>query len=154
MIDTPVKQKKLAIGSDHAGFEAKERALSELISLGFEVVDKGTSGLESVDYPDFAAAVARAVVAGEVERGILICGSGIGISIAANKVRGARAALCWNEETARLAREHNDANILCFGGRFISTEQAVEMIRLFVETDFAGGRHQVRVEKLSALEDA
>jgi len=149
-----VKQKKLAIGSDHAGFEAKERALSELISLGFEVVDKGTSGLESVDYPDFAAAVARAVVAGEVERGILICGSGIGISIAANKVRGARAALCWNEETARLAREHNDANILCFGGRFISTEQAVEMIRLFVETDFAGGRHQVRVEKLSALEDA
>jgi len=149
-----VKQKKLAIGSDHAGFEAKESSLVELISLGFEVVDKGTSGLESVDYPDFAAAVARAVVAGEVERGILICGSGIGISIAANKVRGARAALCWNEETARLAREHNDANILCFGGRFISTEQAVEMIRLFVETDFAGGRHQVRVEKLSALEDA
>lgn len=149
-----MKQKTLAIGSDHAGFEAKERARSELTSLGFEVVDKGTSSLESVDYPDFAAAVARAVVAGEVERGILICGSGIGISIAANKIRGARAALCWNEETARLAREHNDANILCFGGRFISTEQAVEMIRLFVETDFAGGRHKVRVEKLSALEDA
>lgn len=147
-----MKQKKLAIGSDHAGFEAKEEARKELAALGFEVVDKGTSSLESVDYPDFAAAVARAVVSGEVERGILICGSGIGISIAANKIRGARAALCWNEETARLAREHNDANILCFGGRFIPTEEAVQMIRRFVETDFAGGRHQVRVEKLSALE--
>jgi ribose 5-phosphate isomerase B len=147
-----VKQKKLAIGSDHAGFEAKEEARKELAALGFEVVDKGTASLESVDYPDFAAAVARAVVSGEVERGILICGSGIGISIAANKIRGARAALCWNEETARLAREHNDANILCFGGRFIPTEKAVQMIRRFVETDFAGGRHQVRVEKLSALE--
>ena len=148
-----MKPKKLAIGSDHAGFEAKERARNELALLGFEVVDKGTSSLESVDYPDFAAAVARAVVSGEVERGILICGSGIGISIAANKIRGARAALCWNEETARLARQHNDANILCFGGRFISTEQAIQMIRLFVETDFAEGRHKVRVEKLSALED-
>lgn len=147
-----MKQKKLAIGSDHAGFEAKEEARKELAALGFEVVDKGTSSLESVDYPDFAAAVARAVVSGEVERGILICGSGIGISIAANKIRGARAALCWNEETARLAREHNDANILCFGGRFIPTAEAVQMIRRFVETDFAGGRHQVRVEKLSALE--
>ena len=149
-----MKPKKLAIGSDHAGFEAKERARNELALLGFEVVDKGTSSLESVDYPDFAAAVARAVVSGEVERGILICGSGIGISIAANKIRGARAALCWNEETARLARQHNDANILCFGGRFISTEQAIQMIRLFVETDFAEGRHKVRVEKLSALENA
>jgi len=149
-----VKPKKLAIGSDHAGFEAKERARNELALLGFEVVDKGTSSLESVDYPDFAAAVARAVVSGEVERGILICGSGIGISIAANKIRGARAALCWNEETALLARQHNDANILCFGGRFISTEQAIQMIRLFVETDFAEGRHKVRVEKLSALENA
>lgn len=148
-----MKPKKLAIGSDHAGFEAKERARNELALLGFEVVDKGTSSLESVDYPDFAAAVARAVVSGEVERGILICGSGIGISIAANKIRGARAALCWNEETALLARQHNDANILCFGGRFISTEQAIQMIRLFVETDFAEGRHKVRVEKLSALED-
>ena len=149
-----MKPKKLAIGSDHAGFEAKERARNELALLGFEVVDKGTSSLESVDYPDFAAAVARAVVSGEVERGILICGSGIGISIAANKIRGARAALCWNEETALLARQHNDANILCFGGRFISTEQAIQMIRLFVETDFAEGRHKVRVEKLSALENA
>lgn len=149
----PVKRIKLAIGSDHAGFEAKERALSELSGLGFEVVDKGTKGLESVDYPDFAAAVATAVVSGEVERGILICGSGIGICIAANKIRGARAALCWNEETARLAREHNDANILCFGGRFIPTEQAAQMIRIFVETPFAGGRHAVRVEKLSALDE-
>lgn len=148
-----MKPKKLAIGSDHAGYESKERAKLELSELGFEVIDKGTSGLESVDYPDFAAAVARAVVRGEVECGILICGSGIGISIAANKIRGARAALCWNEETARLAREHNDANILCFGGRFVSVEQAVRMIRLFVETDFAGGRHALRVEKLTALDD-
>ncbi len=147
-----MKPKKIAIGSDHAGFESKEKAKSELAALGIEVVDKGTDSLDSVDYPDFGAAVARAVVAGEVECGILICGSGIGVSIAANKISGARAALCWNEETARLAREHNDANVLCFGSRFIEPEQAARMVRIFLETDFAGGRHTQRVEKLSALD--
>ncbi len=136
-----MKIKKIAIGSDHAGFESKEKAKDELLGLGVEVIDKGTDSLASVDYPDFAAGVARAVASGEVECGIVICGSGIGVSIAANKIPGARAALCWNEETARLAREHNDANILCFGGRFIEPERAALMVRLFLETEFAGGRH-------------
>lgn len=147
-----MKPTKIAIGSDHAGFEAKEKAKSELAALGVEVVDKGAYNLDSVDYPDFGAAVARAVASGEVERGVLVCGSGIGVSIAANKIPGARAALCWNEETARLAREHNDANVLCFGSRFIEPEQAARMVRIFLETDFAGGRHTQRVEKLSALD--
>jgi ribose 5-phosphate isomerase B len=147
-----MKPTKIAIGSDHAGFEAKEKAKSELTLLGVEVLDKGSHSLDSVDYPDFGAAVARAVVSGEVDRGVLVCGSGIGISIAANKIPGARAALCWNEETARLAREHNDANVLCFGSRFIEPEQAARMVRIFLETDFAGGRHTQRVEKLSALD--
>lgn len=144
--------KKIAIGSDHAGFESKEKAKIELSGLGVEVIDKGTDSLDSVDYPDFGAAVARAVASGEVDRGVLICGSGIGISIAANKVAGARAALCWNEETARLARQHNDANVLCFGGRFVTPELAARMVRVFLETDFAGGRHAERVAKLSALD--
>ena len=147
-----MKPTKIAIGSDHAGFEAKEKAKSELAALGVEVLDKGSHSLDSVDYPDFGAAVARAVASGEVERGVLVCGSGIGISMAANKIPGARAALCWNEETARLAREHNDANVLCFGSRFIEPEQAARMVRIFLETDFAGGRHTQRVEKLSALD--
>lgn len=147
-----MKPTKIAIGSDHAGFEAKEKAKSELTALGVEVLDKGSHSLDSVDYPDFGAAVARAVASGEVERGVLVCGSGIGVSIAANKIPGARAALCWNEETARLAREHNDANVICFGSRFIKPEQAARMVRIFLETDFAGGRHTQRVEKLSALD--
>jgi ribose 5-phosphate isomerase B len=147
-----MEPQKIAIGSDHAGFESKERAKSDLLALGVEVIDKGTYSLESVDYPDFGAAVARAVASGEVERGVLICGSGIGVSIAANKIPGARAALCWNEETTRLAREHNDANVLCFGARFIKPEQAARMVRLFLETKFAGERHKQRVEKLTALD--
>ena len=146
------KPQKIAIGSDHAGYEAKELAKRELAALGLEVVDKGAHSLESVDYPDFGAAVGRAVSRGEVERGVLICGSGIGISMAANKVAGVRAALCWNEETARLAREHNDANILCFGARFIEPALAAKMVRAFMETEFAGGRHSQRVEKLSRLD--
>ena len=147
----PIRPEPLAM-ADHAGFESKEKTKSELLGLDLEVVDKGTNSLASVDYPDFAAAVGRAVVSGEVECGILICGSGIGVSIAANKIPGARAALCWNEESTRLAREHNDANILCFGGRFIEPDQAARMVRLFLETKFAGGRHAQRVEKLAALD--
>ena len=147
-----MEPQKIAIGSDHAGFESKERAKSDLLALGVEVIDKGTHSLDSVDYPDFGAAVARAVASGEVQRGVLICGSGIGVSIAANKIQGARAALCWNEETTRLAREHNDANVLCFGARFIDPEQAARMVRVFLETEFAGERHRRRVEKLSELD--
>jgi ribose 5-phosphate isomerase B len=149
-----MKTQKIAIGSDHAGYEAKELAKRELSALGMEVVDKGAHTPESVDYPDFGAAVGRAVAAGEVERGVLICGSGIGISMAANKIAGVRAALCWNEETARLAREHNDANILCFGARFIEPALAARMVRVFMETEFAAGRHAARVEKLSRLDNS
>jgi ribose 5-phosphate isomerase B len=149
-----MKPERIAIGSDHAGYEAKELMKRELAALGIEVVDVGAHGLESVDYPDFGAAVGRSVASGEVERGVLVCGSGIGISMAANKVAGVRAALCWNEETARLAREHNDANILCFGARFIEPQLAARMARIFMETEFAGGRHQGRVEKLSQLDHA
>ncbi len=146
------KLQRVAIGSDHAGYEAKESVKRELEALGVEVFDKGAHSLESVDYPDFGALVGRAVASGEVERGVLICGSGIGISMAANKIAGVRAALCWNEETARLAREHNDANILCFGARFIEPAMAARMVSVFMETDFAGGRHAARVRKLSELD--
>ncbi len=149
-----MKPKRIAIGSDHAGFEAKEQAKRDIESLGLEIEDKGTSGLQSVDYPDFGAAVGQAVVNGEVDRGVVICGSGIGISIAANKVHGVRAALCWNEETARLARQHNDANVLCIGARFIEPDLAARMIRVFMETEFESGRHQQRVDKLTTLDDA
>ena len=149
-----MKPTTIAIGSDHAGYEAKELMKRELEALGVEVIDKGAHGLESVDYPDFGAAVGRAVASGEVERGVLVCGSGIGISMAANKVPGVRAALCWNEETARLAREHNDANILCFGARLIKPDLAARIVRVFIETEFAGGRHALRVEKLSQLDNS
>ena len=143
---------KIAIGSDHAGYDGKELAKQVLGSLGVEILDKGTSGPESVDYPDFGAAVGRAVASGEAERGVLMCGSGIGISMAANKVPGVRAALCWNEETARLARRHNDANVLCIGARLVEPDEAARIIRAFFETDFEGGRHQQRVDKLAELD--
>ena len=149
-----MKPKRIAIGSDHAGYESKEAAKREIAALGVEVDDKGTDSLASVDYPDFGAAVGRAVASGEVERGVVICGSGIGISIAANKVPGVRAALCWNEETARLARQHNDANVLCIGARFIEPDLAARMIRAFMETEFDGERHQKRVAKLTQLDEA
>ena len=149
-----MKPRRVAIGSDHAGYDSKEMAKRELSALGFDVEDRGTNNLDSVDYPDFGASVGRAVASGEVERGVLVCGSGIGISIAANKVPGVRAALCWNEETAKLAREHNDANVLCIGARFISPELAARMIRVFMEANFAGGRHLQRVEKLGKLDAA
>ena len=148
-----MRPKKIALGSDHAGFEAKQGARRVLEEMGAEVSDKGTYGAESVDYPDFGAAVGRAVAGGEVDQGVLICGSGIGISIAANKIPGVRAAVCWNEETARLARQHNDANVLCIGARFVGPELAARMIRAFVETEFEGGRHQQRVDKLTMLDE-
>jgi ribose 5-phosphate isomerase B len=148
-----MKPKKVAIGSDHAGFEAKASASRVLDALGADVLDKGTHGAESVDYPDFGAAVGRAVASGEADCGVLVCGSGIGIAIAANKIPGVRAAVCWNEETARLARQHNDANVLCLGARFVEPELAGRMIRAFVETEFEGGRHQRRVDKLAKLDE-
>lgn len=145
---------KVAIASDHAGFEAKENIKQQLAQMGVEYEDLGTNaGDVSVDYPDFAERVGHAVVNGEVERGILICGSGIGVSIAANKIHGVRAALAWNKETAELARHHNDANIIAIGGRTTPPENITEIVQAFLTNSFdSGGRHERRIEKIAELE--
>jgi len=143
---------RIAIGADHAGYELKQQIVEYLAAQGHQVQDLGTHDLQSVDYPDYAAQVARAVVAGEAERGILICGTGIGMSIAANKVRGARAAVCTDCYMARMAREHNDARILCLGGRVLGLGSALDVVEVFLRTDYVGGRHAQRVDKIGALE--
>lgn|ERR1035437_337781 len=142
-------KKILALGSDHAGFELKEFIKKYLIDKGFEVIDFGTNSIESVDYPDFAHPVASAVNDKDFERGILICGSGNGVSIVANKYPNVRAALCWTSELAVLARQHNNANILSLPARFISTDEAIKTVDLFLNTPFEGGRHQTRIDKIS-----
>jgi len=140
---------RIIIGSDHGGFALKEAVKQHLIELGHEVYDRGTyNGETSVDYPDYGQAVAQAVVAGEYDLGIVICGTGIGISIAANKVRGARAALCTDPYMARMARAHNDANILALGGRVIGPGLAADIVDAFLNGKFEGGRHARRVAKL------
>lgn len=139
---------KIAIGSDHAGFQYKEAIKDQLAKAGHEVQDLGTLSEVSCDYPDYAHAVATAVEIGDVERGILICGSANGVCITANKHKGVRAALCWEPEVARLARQHNDANVICLPARFVSVDAALEMTDLFLSTDFEGGRHQNRVNKI------
>jgi ribose 5-phosphate isomerase B len=138
---------KIAIGGDHAGFEYKQ-AIIELLSLA-EVNDFGPFSPASVDYPDFAHPVASAVESGEFDFGILICGSGNGVAITANKHQGIRAAICWNEELAGLARSHNDANILCLPARFISLDEAKKIVETFFSTEFEGGRHANRVNKIA-----
>jgi ribose 5-phosphate isomerase B len=143
---------RIAIGSDHAGYRLKETIKSNLLDSGHAVEDAGTDSEASVDYPDFAAAVARRVVSGDVDRGILICGTGIGMAMAANKVDGARAAAAGDLESARLSRQHNDANILTLGARITPPDLALAIVRLFLETPFDGGRHQRRVDKIMALE--
>ena len=139
----------IALASDHAGFALKELLKKHLKTLGYEPLDLGTHNEDSVDYPDFGNAMAAAIKAGKAERGILVCGSGIGISIAANRHPHIRAALCHNEETAKLSREHNDANVLALGARIVSEETAKTMLKTFLTTQFAGGRHAGRVAKLS-----
>jgi ribose 5-phosphate isomerase B len=139
---------KIIIGADHAGYTLKEALKPSLARLGFDVTDVGTDGEKSVDYPDFGAQVGRAVSTGEFPRGILICGSGIGMSIVANRFPGVRAALCLDEETARLSRMHNNANVLVLAGRKTSPEAAVGIVRVWIETPFEGGRHQSRIEKI------
>jgi len=141
--------KPIAIGSDHAGFEYKEDLISFLEAKELAFHDYGTHSRDSVDYPDFAHPVADAVEKGEVAFGILICGSANGVAITANKHKGVRAAICWGEELAQLAREHNDANILCIPARFVREGDAEKMLQLFMYTSFEGGRHQRRVEKIS-----
>ncbi len=144
---------RIAIGSDHAGYDLKCHLVETLGRLGHEAVDLGTDSTESVDYPPICAAVARAVVNGEVERGIVMGGSGQGEQIAANKVRGARAALCNDLYTARMSRQHNDANVLAIGGRIVGIGLADEILELWLTTDFEGGRHQRRIDLLMAIED-
>jgi ribose 5-phosphate isomerase B len=139
---------RIAVGSDHAGFGLKSTLIDDLRAAGHEVVDLGAHDRSSVDYPDFGTAVANAVVGGSAEFGLCVCGSGIGISIAANRVPGARAALAHDVTSARLSREHNDANIVCFGERLIGVEVAREALHVFLATPFDGGRHQARVTKL------
>lgn len=143
----------VAIGADHGGFELKEQLKAHLRDWGYVVHDKGTDGAAAVDYPDFAEAVATAVVRGEVWRGIVIDSAGIGSAIAANKVPGARAALCYDRATARSSREHNDANVLSLGARLISPETAREIVAIWLETAFGGGRHQRRIDKITAIEE-
>ena len=143
---------KVAIGADHAGFILKERLRLRLERAGHQVLDEGTHSAESCDYPDFAAPVAHDVVDGRADRGILVCGTGVGMSIAANKVAGIRAALGTVPEEVRLARAHNDANILTLGARFIEEPAADALVDVFLETAFDGGRHGLRVAKIAALE--
>lgn len=138
----------IATGSDHAGFKLKEAVKKYLLEKGIEIKDFGTYTEESVDYPDFAHPVAESVEKKEVDFGIIMCGSGNGINMAANKHKGIRAALSWSAEIAKLAREHNDANILTLPGRFISEEEALKAVDVFLATKFEGGRHQKRVEKI------
>jgi len=144
--------RRIALGADHGGFEMKEQLKSYLRDWGYVVLDLGTDGTAPVDYPDFAEAVASAVARGDAWRGVVLDSAGIGSSIAANKVAGARAALCYDRATARNSREHNDANVLSLGAKLISTESAREILAAWLETPFAGGRHQRRVDKIHGIE--
>jgi ribose 5-phosphate isomerase B len=141
----------IALGADHGGFELKETVRRFLIDSGYAVLDKGTGSTESCDYPDFAPLVTKAVLDSSAHYGILICGTGIGISIAANRVRGIRAALVSEPLSARLSRQHNDANVLVMGGRIIGREMAFEIVRTFLATGFDGGRHAARIAKLDLI---
>ena len=143
--------KTIGIASDHAGFDLKKTISDYLINKGIEVTDMGTHSAESMDYPDVAQPLANSVEKREVEAGIAICGSGNGINMTVNKHQGIRAALCWTPELAKLAREHNDANILSLPARFINPETALEIVSIFISTPFEGGRHTSRVNKIGCL---
>lgn len=143
---------KIAIGADHAGFEEKEHLKSTLDDLGIDYEDFGTTSTDSVDYPDYAKKVGDAVASGEVDSGLLVCGSGTGMAIAANKVPGVRAAVAWNEEIARLAREHNNANVLSLTARYASPEENDKIVRAWFDAHFDGGRHARRIEKIAEIE--
>ncbi len=142
----------IAVGSDHAGYALKEQLAGELRDLGHEVLDLGAHSSERVDYPDFGAAVGRAVVGGDAELGLCVCGSGIGIAMAANKVPGVRAATVHDVTSARLTRQHNDANVICLGERLIEPEVASATLRAWLDAEFEGGRHTGRIDKLSDLD--
>ena len=150
----PTMNRRIALAADHAGFEEKEKIKRTLDQLGVEYSDLGTTSTDSVDYPDYAQKVGQAVADGEFEQGLLVCGSGTGMAIAANKVKGVRAAVAWSPDIARLAREHNDANVLALPARFMSDEDAAEVVKAWFAADFEGGRHAKRVEKITALEQS
>lgn len=145
---------RIVIGCDHAGYEYKDRIAEILRGEGHEVIDVGTNGPESIDYPDYAAAACAVYKEGRADRGILICGSGIGISIAANKVNGIRCALAHDHLSASLCRQHNDANFVALGARLVGFDVAMDIVHTFLSTDFLGDRHQRRVDKITALEAA
>jgi len=144
----------VALGADHAGFPLKEDLKTWLIARGYDVVDLGTQSAESVDYPDFAVGVGSAITDGKADRGVLVCGTGIGMAMAANKVPGVRAAACTDAFSARMSREHNDANILALGARITARDAAIEILEIWLGAEFAGGRHARRVEKILALDRA
>ncbi len=139
----------IAIAADHAGYDLKVLLVPEIKSLGFEVLDLGTDSRDSVDYPDYADAVVRSIEAGRVQRGVIVCGTGLGIAIAANRHRAIRAGVCHDATTARLARQHNDANVLALGARVVGFEVAKDCLRAFLTTEFEGGRHARRIAKMS-----
>lgn len=151
MTDPPSKP-RIALGSDHAGFHAKETIKKYLEGAGYGVDDVGTWSEESVDYPDFARAAAERVASGENPLGIVVCGTGIGVAIAANKVEGIRAALAHDSLTARRAREHNNANVLALGGKVVGDDEAIAIVQEFLNAQFAGGRHQRRIDKIMKIE--
>jgi len=144
--------KKIALAADHAGYEEKEKIKQTLDELGVEYTDMGTASTDSVDYPDYAKKVGDAVAMGDVEQGLLVCGSGTGMAIAANKIKGVRAAVAWSPDIARLAREHNDANVLALPARFMSDDEAKGVLKAWFDASFEGGRHARRVEKITELE--
>jgi ribose 5-phosphate isomerase B len=144
---------KIALASDHAGFDLKKAVAEYIAAKGIEYVDFGCGSGEKVDYVDFGAKAAQSIVSGECDRGILVCGTGIGMGIVANKFKGIRAAPCWNEYTAEMSRLHNDSNCLTMGGRVLSPEEALRIVRVFLETAFEGGRHARRVDKIRRIEE-
>ena len=148
-----MKQSKITIGCDHAGYELKKKVIAHLIEKGIEVIDVGTDSTASCDYPDFATAVCKHIQAGESELGILVCGTGIGMSMAANKHRGIRAAACSDTFSARLTRMHNDANVLCFGERVVGAGLACDLVDNFLDAEFEGGKHKTRVDMFMAFEE-
>jgi len=143
--------KKVALSSDHGGYQLKQELIEYLKSKNYEPVDLGTDSIESVDYPEYAAMAAKAVLNGEADCAITLCGSGIGISITANKFKGIRAAACFDAYTAKMCRLHNDANVLALGGRITTIDRAVDMVDIFLETEFEGGRHKRRVDKIDKI---
>ena len=147
-----MKLKSIVMGCDHGGWELKEYLKQKLAEWGYPCTDIGTFSAESVDYPDFASAIAKAIQSGTAERGVLICGTGIGMSMAANKFPGIRAALCHDEFTARMSRQHNNANILVLGGRILGTELASNILKVWLTTEYERGRHQRRLDKISQIE--